>query len=327
MRFDFPDNAILVSVISAFGLVLSLWVIMVLAWSVRRALRVQRVERRLGLSEDTGPSRVVRLWHEGQETTTTVPDVQFSKGLWRRIERYFASAGWQTPASMILLGLIVTAALALAVTWILLGSWPAAVVVATAVVCLFVIYSKVRVDRRVAAFERQFADALGMVSRSLRAGQPLLAGLQLASQQLPYPVRDVFAQICQHHAFGVTLEDSIRRVGARYNSQDLRLFATAVIIQLQTGGNLADLMDRLAAVIRDRMKLGRRVRVLTAQTKFSSRILIALPFFVFVVVNIINPQYMKPLFYTSAGHMLLLLGTVSLLIGVMAMRWMTVIRY
>ncbi len=327
MRYGFADNTVLVSVLSAFGLVLSLWVLLMLAWSLRRAMRIQRVERRLGLTDDEGRSRIVRLWHEGQETTTTVPDTRSSYGLWQRVENHFSSAGWQVAASSILMGLLGVVLMVMVLTWLLLGSLTPALIAGGTTAAMFYVYNRIRAERRVAAFERQFADALGMVARSLRAGQPLLAGLQLASQQLPHPVRDVFAEICQNHAFGETLEESIRRVGAKYNSQDLRLFTTAVIIQLQTGGNLADLMDRLAAVIRDRMKLGRRVRVLTAQTKLSSRILIALPFIVFLVVNLLNPQYMKPLFATSTGHLLLLGGGLSLLIGVMVMRWLTALRY
>ena len=322
------DNTVLVSVFSAFGLVISLWLLAILAWSVRRALRIQRVDRRLGLEdEESVGSRVVRLWRDGQETTTTVPSLRSTGGLWNRLDRYFASAGWQVSAVVVLLGLVGLLTMSAVITQMLTGSWSAATVVAIGAFVLAMVVIRVRVDRRIAAFEGQFADALAMVSRSLRAGQPLLAGLQLAAQQLPNPVRDMFGEICQNHVMGMTLEDSIRRVGFQYDSSDLRLFATAVIIQIQTGGNLADLIDRLATVIRDRMRLMRRVRVLTAQTRLSSRILIAMPFIIFLLVTVINPQYMKPLLSTPIGHLALLFGGTLIIIGMMVMKWLAVLRY
>ena len=83
---------------------------------------------------------------------------------------------------------------------------------------------------------------------------------------------------------------------------DLKLFATSVVIQLTSGGNLADMMGRLAAVIRERMRLARHVRVLTAQTQFSKRLLLSIPFILFAIISIMNPDYMRPLYTTSVAR-------------------------
>src|SRR5204862_1993783 len=104
----------------------------------------------------------------------------------------------------------------------------------------------------------------------------------------------VLSDICQRHGMGANLEEVLRESGDESASPDMKLFSTSVAIQIRTGGNLADLMERLAYVIRDRMRLHRRVRVLTAQTQMSKRVLLALPFIMFIVLNMLNPKYMTP---------------------------------
>jgi tight adherence protein B len=206
------------------------------------------------------------------------------------------------------------------------GIYPA-LLASAAVLMAFSGYAKFRRDRVTTTFEKQFAEALGLVARSLRAGQPMLAGFRICADQSPEPVRHVFTEICQQQTLGLGLEESLRRIGEKYSSDDVQLFVTAVVIQMRSGGNLADLMDRLAYIIRERMRLGRRVKVLTAQTQMSKRILIGLPFAVFVVINLLNPDYMEPLYTTPVGRMLLLVGAGSMLLGMYVMRRLAVLRY
>ena len=113
----------------------------------------------------------------------------------------------------------------------------------------------------------------------------------------------------------------------RSPSPELRLFSTSVAIQLQSGGNLAELMDSLAAVIRSRMRLSRRVRVLTAQTQFAKRTLIAVPIILFFVLNIMSPEYMQT-FYTTTNGKFLLIGAASMvLLGAWVMNKLAVLRF
>src|SRR5436309_15893400 len=102
------------------------------------------------------------------------------------------------------------------------------------------------------------------------------------------PISEVFFGICQRYGMGGDLEEVLRDAGEESASSDMKLFATSVAIQIRTGGNLADLMERLAFVIRDRMRLHRRVRVLTSQTQMSKRVLLCLPFIMFVLLNVLN---------------------------------------
>jgi tight adherence protein B len=126
---------------------------------------------------------------------------------------------------------------------------------------------------------------------------------------------------------GADLEQVLRDAGEESASDDMKLFATSVAIQIRTGGNLADLMERLAAVIRDRIRVHRRARVLTAQTQMSKRVLIALPFILFILLNIINPDYMSPFMKETAAQVMLAIGIGLLIIGSWLMNKLAVIKY
>ena len=205
------------------------------------------------------------------------------------------------------------------------------VVLSIAVVAalLFVlrIILKIRISGHEALFDRQFVDALGLAARSLRAGHPLISTFHLVSEETAPPVRTVFAEICQQHSMGAELEVVLRNAADKTTSTDMKLFATSVAVQMRTGGNLADLMERLAVVVRDRLRLGRRMRILTAQTQMSKRVLLVLPFFVFILFNILNPDYMAPLYTTKVGNILLAISALGLAFGSWLMNRMAVLKY
>ncbi|HEV2688262.1 MAG TPA: type II secretion system F family protein [Bryobacteraceae bacterium] len=326
--FNDPQKVrLLLIAVPAFGLVLSLWIAVVLIWTRRRKDRAQVIENRIGLSgQAPGEGRVLRLWREGTEATMLVPAHE-GITLAEKFQGLLEDAGWNVSIREIILGNILVSALvflgALAVTRNLLPALcgPAAVVI------IFWIYLNRRIARRSALFERQFADSLELAARSLRVGHPLVGALQLISEEFDAPVGPLFASICQQQALGRPLDDALRMAAGQHSSDDLKLFATAVIIQLRSGGSLADMMDRLAVVIRERIRLTRRVRVLTAQTQFSKRVLQGLPLFVFLLINFINPDYMRPLYSTDSGRQILIISVACLLIGSWLMNRLSVIRY
>jgi len=323
-----PDNALeLTIILSAFCFVLSLWGLGVWLWSFRRSSRTQKVERRLGLSAlGDVPGRELSLWRDGKEVTTSVPHERHRGSLSARLEEIREGTGWSSPLHSLVLGLSGVSTLACLVTFTLTGRLLAGAGVAVAIIVIFWIYVKHQVARRATEFDMQFVDALELAARSLRAGHPLIGGFQLAAEEIPAPVGRVFADICQQQELGVSFEDALRQAAERANA-DMKLFATSVIIQLESGGNLADMMSRLAVVIRDRIKLSRHVRVLTAQTQLSKRILLALPFILFVLLNALNPGYMEPLYTTTAGKGMLLGAGLSLMLGVWTMSRLLVLRY
>jgi tight adherence protein B len=154
-----------------------------------------------------------------------------------------------------------------------------------------------------------------------------LGAFQLISEEIEEPLKDIFLRICQEQLLGLDLKDSIQKVAKGSYNQELKFFATAVAIQLQSGGNLADLMDSLASVIRSRIKLNRRVRVMTAATQFSKKVLISLPIMMFFLLDILNPEYMNPLYTTMAGRVMLISGSLSILFGAWIMNRMCILHF
>jgi tight adherence protein B len=314
---------------AAFGLVLALWVGGVLLWSLRSALRARKIEQRLGLGPGApaGATRRLRLWHEGKETFATVPGAPPRVSLIVRMSRLCQDAGWNIPPQTLLLGMIGGTIVVFLFIVMITSMVVLSFLGALAVLLIFWIYLKHRIDKRQELFEKQFVDGLELAARSLRAGHPLIASFRVISEEIAAPVGLVFTKICQQQALGVGLDQALRGVATESNSEDLKLFATSVIIQLRSGGNLADMMTRLAAVIRDRLRLSRHVRVLTAQTQFSKRVLIALPILMFMVLNALNPGYLEPLYSTRQGQTMLMLAATGLLVGAWLMNRLATLKY
>ena len=325
---DLQNWATIIAAIAVFGLVLSIWIIFVVVRSSRRAKRTERLESRLGLHDERDSSvRVLRLWRDGHEATTTVPGKTRRMPIGQRLERLRQKTGWKAPARSILLGLLGSVALLSLIVLVVTTSWLAAAGVAAVALLAFWTYVKQRVRRTDVVFERQFLDALGLACQSLRAGHPLVGAFKLIADEIGPPIGVMFADMCQRQALGVDLEDAIREVSETSDSHDMRIFATSVAIQLRSGGNLVEMMERLSVVIRDRMRLTRRVRVLTAQTQFSKRVLLALPFLVFAGIALLNPGYLAPLFDTMKGNVLLAIAGSGLLLGVWVMNRMSKLQY
>ncbi|MCE5325964.1 MAG: type II secretion system F family protein [Planctomycetaceae bacterium] len=315
--------------IGAFLVMISAWIVALLGWHLRRRKLANKVLQRLGLipGEGNGSTRTLRIWHEGKEATIVVPRMPQQSGPLGRIEQMRLQAGWRTPA----IALLPMAAgigagaflLVFATTGRLLGG------VCGLIAVLLVLWAYLRrcVNRRENLFDLQFVDAMELATRSLRAGHPLVGAFQLVSEEIGDPVGPVFGEICQQQAMGLSLEDAIHIVGSRSPSEDMHLFATSVVIQMRSGGNLADMMERLSLVIRDRIRLSRRVRILTAQTQFGKRILVALPFVLLAVLSILNPRYMDLLYSTTPGQLLLCGAGVSVLLGMWMMNRMIRLRY
>jgi len=308
-----------------FGLVLTLWLIGAFLWARHRSSRTQQLHARLGLHDDSTEMRTLRLWKDGHEATTTVP--YFSAPIFTRLENLCKQAGWQSPLASICFGLAGAMTVLFALTLVLTKSYLGGLAVCVMLLVLFWMSLKRRISRRLVLFERQFIDALELASRSLRAGHPLVGSFRLISEEIAAPGGAVFAEICQRQAMGASLNDAIERGAEISGSGDMQLFSTSVVIQLRSGGNLADMMDRLAYVIRDRLRLNRRVRVLTAQTQFSKRVLLGLPFMLFGLLNLLNPTYMAPLYSTYIGQMVLLLASGGILLGAFVMNRLSVLRY
>lgn len=317
-----------VTAVAVFGLVTSLWFMVTLIWYIRRNYDAARIRKRLDFSAGKSKDKhVLRLWRGG-ETATVDLDVKSPRVSWAsRLEYIRRTLGWDIPISSMVLGLVGMVSLTFVTVYTLTGNPLVALGCAALAWLGPVWYVRRRMSQHATLFERQLADSLQLATRSLRAGHPLLSAFRLIVDEMGAPISIVFAEIVQQQGLGVSLEDAIRTTAARSASPDLKLFAASTVIQLRSGGNLADMMDRLAEVIRDRIRLHRRARILTSQTQLSKRILLAVPFVIFLTLYLLNPDYLEPLYTTFPGKVMLVISGVLMAAGTWMMNRIAMLRY
>jgi tight adherence protein B len=217
--------------------------------------------------------------------------------------------------------------MAAVLTWVVSGRILPVLGIVVVMIMGFRTYLLACINGRAALFEKQLVEALDLGGRSLRAGHPLSGAFKLIAGEIGAPVSTIFQDIIEQEALGVSLQRALANAAQKSRSPDMKIFATSVMIQLRSGGNLADMIDRVAWVVRERMRLSRRARVLTAEANLSKWVLIALPVGMFVLLNLINPEYMEPFFTTFLGYMALVLAVVMLVLGAWTMNWMARLKY
>lgn len=169
-------------------------------------------------------------------------------------------------------------------------------------------------------FEEQFPEALDLLSRAIRAGHAFQTAMGMAADELPAPVGPEFKKTFDQQNFGLPLRDALNGLSERVPLLDVRFFVTAVLIQRETGGNLSEILDNLAHVVRERFKILRQVRVHTAHGRFTGYVLLALPAFLAVALSFLNKEHMEPLFREHMGQMMLMGGIVLQSIGFLWIR-------
>lgn len=180
--------------------------------------------------------------------------------------------------------------------------------------------------QRMAMFERQLPEALELVSRALRAGHAFSVGLKLVGEEAADPIGMEFRRVFEEVAMGVALPQALQNMTNRIDCVDLRFFVTSVLVQRETGGNLAEIIDSLAGLIRERFELQLRVRALSAEGRMSAIVLFGLPLFVGGLLFKMNPEYMGLLFTDPWGQNLATVGSVLMVIGAAVMKRMVAIK-
>ena len=225
----------------------------------------------------------------------------------------------QTGVAISLSGLLV-ASLLVAVLFGLAGSALIGAGVATGVCALVGLVVPAAVLRgrratRLGKFEEHFPEALDLLSRAVRAGHALNAGLKMVGDELDDPVGPEFRKTFDEQNFGLPIKDALEHLAERVPSIDVRFFVTAVLIQRETGGNLAEILDNLAQVVRERFKILRQVRVHTAHGRMTGYVMLALPAFLTVALSFINPDHVDLLFRDRMGQMMLVGAIVMQTVG------------
>jgi tight adherence protein B len=177
-----------------------------------------------------------------------------------------------------------------------------------------------RRKRRLKKFAAQLPDAMEMLSRALRAGQSLGYGFNSVAGEMLPPISKEFGRVFEEQNLGVTLEESLTSMAERVPNLDLKFFATAVILQRQTGGDLAEILDKIGELIRDRFRIWGQVQALTGEGRLSGIVLLALPFALFFAVYYLNPDYVMVLFTDPMGKQMLAAGIVMQILGAVVIR-------
>jgi tight adherence protein B len=155
------------------------------------------------------------------------------------------------------------------------------------------------------AFEEAFPEALDLVSRALKASHAFATGMKMVADEMPDPVGTEFRKAFDEQNFGLPLKDALNNLAIRVGLLDVRFFVTAVLIQRETGGNLSEILENLAYVVRERFKILRQVRVYTAHGRMTGYVLLALPAALAVALKFINPEHMDLLFTERMGRLML----------------------
>jgi tight adherence protein B len=184
-----------------------------------------------------------------------------------------------------------------------------------------------RANKRIAVFEEQFPEAIELVSRALRAGHAFTTGLAMVAEEAPQPVAGEFRTLYDQQNFGMPMPDALRAFAQRIPLLDARFFVTAVLTQRESGGNLAEILDNLGSVIRDRFKVKRQVRIHTAHARMTGWVLSALPPALGLALYILNPERMKPMFTEPLGIRLIVGALVLQILGTITIRRIVDIEY
>jgi tight adherence protein B len=180
--------------------------------------------------------------------------------------------------------------------------------------------------QRMLKFQRQLPDALDLVGRALKAGHGFVAGLKMAGDEFPDPIGVEFEKTIDEINFAGDAPSGLKNLAQRVDCPDLKFFVTAVLVQRETGGNLAEIIDNISRLIRKRFELLGRIRALAAEGKLSAIVLLGLPFLIAAALSILNPHYVGLLFTDPLGQAMLGFGGVMMIIGTVVMIKMIKIR-
>jgi len=181
-------------------------------------------------------------------------------------------------------------------------------------------YASYKRNKRFERFEELFPEAIDTLARAVRAGHAFTTALEMITSEINEPIAGEFRQLYEEQKFGMPVRDALLNLTDRVPLVDVKFFVTAVMLQRETGGNLAEILDNLSYVIRERFKIQRQVRVYTAQGRLTMALLMGMPPIIVTVMLVVNPSFIQPLFSDPIGHTLLVAGITLQTIGYFVIR-------
>ena len=243
-----------------------------------------------------------------------------SSTLVQPVDRLLQRSGLRLTVGQLVLGTMLMAGSGFVLVLALTKTWWVAGVAAAMLALVPTMLVRWRASRRVAKFEEQFPEAIDLIARALRAGHAFTTGLSMAADELSEPAKAEFKLMYDRQNYGLPLGEAMKQFAERVPLLDARFFVTAVLTQREAGGNLAEVLDSLAALIRERFKLKRQVRVLSAHGRITGWVLGMLPIVLGLVLFAIAPQHISTLFTDPIGLRMVAVVAVGQVIGFYAMR-------
>ena len=312
--------------------ILAIWAITMAIWLLvsryAKSSDVQKIKERL-----SGTAKVKRVKKAGKEEAASVIQVQQSSPnklaqllveKWRlepKIQEFLEQAGlhW-APARLVHLCLVALVG-GIAFAWLMLPIPRILdVLVGLVAACGPVIYVWFKRRSRLRRFEELFPETLEFISRSMRAGHAFSVSLEMIHREFQEPVAGEFRRTFEEHNLGLPIEVALQKLANRVPSLDVHFFVSAVLLQKRTGGNLAEILDKLAYVIRERFKLRGRIRAVSAHGRMTATALSAIPIVVAILMFYTNPDYVKFFFNDDVGNMMLGAAITLQLIGYAIMK-------
>jgi len=284
----------------------------------------QRLSKRLWGSgkKNQVPAQLFKPQTQGQDSPLlTVMKTVAGWGKVENLQRNLYQADIFSPAESFLsvAGILACAGYLLGT---LLGAFYWRIILAAGLGALPFLYLRFKKQLKASRLERQMPEGMDLLSRSLRAGHTLQSAMEIVSSEMGQPLGLEMKIAFEEQRLGLGLDKALRRLAERVACQDLRFFVTAVLIQTETGGNLAEILENIGQLIRARLQLKGKIQGLTAEGRFSALILALMPLGIFCVLYYVNRDYLMVLFTDSLGHRLMLGGIISLVLGILWMRKM-----
>lgn len=243
-----------------------------------------------------------------------------------RLDRLLQQADVRYPLGFFLLLTIFLAVIGFLGGSLVTRNYVLSIIVAAFLGGIPLLYVRSRKRRRMKRFQGQLPDGLELIARALRAGHAFSSGMKLAADEFGDPLGPEFEETLDEVNFGISISDALKNLSSRVDCPDLKYFVVSVILQRETGGNLAEIIDSIAHLIRERFKLQGRIRVLAAEGKLSAIILLILPFLVVFALRFINPDYITTLITDPIGKVMASAGAFLMIIGILVMKRMIDIK-
>jgi tight adherence protein B len=293
----------------------------------QRSLR-RRLKTKSPLAKATGTDPGLL---KGERPLSEIPVVNAVLGatglVSRPLQRLIDRSGLNLTVGALILMCLVTGVLVFWVVQSLSRLALAAAVFGAACAYIPIWFVGFKARARIAKFEEQFPEAIDLLARALRAGHAFTTGLSMAADEMPDPVGTEFRLAYDRQNFGMPLPDALRALGERVPLLDAKFFVTAVLTQREAGGNLSEVLDNLASVIRERFKVKRQVRVITAHARITGWVLAMLPPALGAVLTLLAPAHMSLLWTHETGIRMVVVAVILQVVGTLVIRKLVDVEY